>query len=57
MVVAAQEGKKIAQLREIKLGDTFGDRIAVIDGLHSGEEVITTGATLVEAGDEVKIIP
>lgn len=57
MVVASQEGKKIAQLREITLGETFGDRIAVKDGLRQGEEVITVGATLVEAGDPVSVIP
>ena len=57
MIVTTSENKKIAQLREITLGQTYGDRIAVQDGLQVGEFVITVGATLVEAGEEVKIIP
>jgi RND family efflux transporter MFP subunit len=57
MVVEPRDGKQIAELREIQLGETFGDRIAVQEGLQPGERVITVGATLVNAGDEVNVIP
>ena len=58
VMVVAQEGtKKVAHLREIKLGETYGDMIAITDGLSAGESVITVGATLVQAGEEVNVIP
>lgn len=57
IVVEDDGARKIARLRDVTLGETYGDTIAVPTGLRSGELVITTGATLVNDGDEVKIIP
>jgi RND family efflux transporter MFP subunit len=57
MVVQTENGKKIAHQRSVKLGQTFGNTIAVLEGLNSGEEIITTGATLVIDGEEVSVIP
>lgn len=46
------EGKKIVYVllsgeeferREVKLGDEYGDRVAVLEGLKSGERVVTQG--------------
>jgi multidrug efflux system membrane fusion protein len=39
------------------LGETYGNTIAVTDGVKEGDRVITTGITLVRDGDVVKIIP
>lgn len=51
--VLDNEGKKIVYVllsgeeferREVKLGDEYGARIAVLDGLKAGERVVTQGA-------------
>lgn len=57
MVVETKNGKTIARQRDVSLGETFGDTIAVLQGVHNNEQVITTGATLVIDGEEVSIIP
>jgi RND family efflux transporter MFP subunit len=56
-VVETQGNRQIARLRGVKLGETFGNAIAVIEGVGVGERVITTGATLVEDGRAVQVIP
>jgi membrane fusion protein, heavy metal efflux system len=51
--VVEDEGKKIVyvllsgeefQRREVKLGDEYGEKIAVLEGLKAGERVVTQGA-------------
>lgn len=51
--VLDNEGKKIVYVllsgeeferREVKLGDEYGDRVAVLSGLKEGERVVTQGA-------------
>jgi multidrug efflux system membrane fusion protein len=56
-VVEGDEGKEKARLRDVKLGDVFGNTVAVTDGLKVGEKAISMGATLVGDGDSVRIIP
>jgi multidrug efflux system membrane fusion protein len=56
-VVIEQGGRQIARARDVKLGDTYGNTIAVTDGVKVGDRVITTGVTLVRDGDPVKVIP
>jgi len=57
MTVQREGGKMIARQKDVTLGETFGDKIAVQQGVTSGEQVITTGATLVLDGEEVTLIP
>src|SRR5882724_2005381 len=56
-VVIEQGGRQIAMVRDVKLGETYGNTIAVTDGLREGDRVVTTGVTLVRDGDPVKVIP
>jgi multidrug resistance efflux pump len=56
-VVQEQEGKPVARLRKVKLGDTVGNMIAVVDGVQLGERVIVTGGTQVSDGALVQILP
>ena len=56
-VVTVQGGRQIARVRDVKLGETYGNTIAVTDGVKQGDRVITTGVTLVRDGDPVKVIP
>jgi len=52
-----QSGRQIARVRDVKLGETYGNTITVTEGVKEGDRVITTGVTLVRDGDAVKVIP
>lgn len=56
-VVETQLGKQVARIRNVKLGDAYGNTVAITEGLKPGEQVITTGATLVTDGELVQVIP
>jgi multidrug efflux system membrane fusion protein len=56
-VVTEQSGRLIAKVREVKLGETYGNTIAVTEGVKEGDRVITSGVTLVRDGDAVNVIP
>lgn len=56
-VVTQQAGKSVARERTVQIGDTAGNSIRVIRGLQPGESVVVTGGTLINDGDEVKVIP
>jgi multidrug efflux system membrane fusion protein len=56
-VMAEEGGRQVARLRDVKLGEAYGNTIAVTDGVKVGERVITTGNTIVLDGDQVKVIP
>jgi RND family efflux transporter MFP subunit len=56
-VVQEQDGKHVARLQKVKLGDTVGNMIAIVDGIQLGERVITMGTTQVIDGAPVQIMP
>jgi len=56
-ILLEQGGRQIARVRDVKLGETYGNTIAVTEGLKEGDRVITTGVTLIRDGDAVKVIP
>ena len=56
-VVTEEGGRQVARLREVKLGESYGNTVAVTEGLKPGDRVITTGGTMVNDGDQVKVIP
>lgn len=56
-VVAEEGGRQVARLREVKLGESYGNTVAVIEGVKPGDQVITTGGAMVNDGDKVKVIP
>jgi len=56
-VVTESAGKATARSREIGLGGTLKNRIIVTSGLQEGERVIVAGASLVQDGEVVQIIP
>lgn len=55
-VVAAAEGGKIAKLRPVEIGGVTGTDISIVNGLALGDEVITTGATLLKDGQRVEVL-
>lgn len=56
-VVTDEGGRQVARLRDVKLGESYGNTVAVTDGVKLGERVITTGNTIVPDGEQVKVIP
>ena len=57
MVVEDAGGRHVARLRNITLGESHGNSVAVISGVKAGEIVVTTGVTQVADGEEVRVIP
>ena len=43
--------------QDVQIGSTYGNLIAVEHGLVPGDHVVTTGATLIKNGEQVRIIP
>ena len=56
-VVTDEGGRPVARVRDVKLGESFGNAVAVAEGLKPGDQVIVTGGTMVNDGDQVKVIP
>ena len=48
---------KVARMRRVSLGPTFGDVLAVTNGVKPGELVIRAGATMIADGEAVEVIP
>ena len=57
IVVTEESGRQLARVRDVKLGESFGNAVAVAEGLKPGDQVIVTGGTMVNDGDQVKVIP
>jgi multidrug efflux system membrane fusion protein len=47
----------IARPRTVQVGEAYGNNIAIISGLKTGDRVISTGASLVHDGDRLQLIP
>ena len=56
-ILLEEAGRQIAKTRDVKLGESYGNTIAVSEGGKEGDRVITTGVTLVRDGEPVKVIP
>lgn len=48
---------KVAAMRKVTLGPTFGELLAVTSGLEPGELVVRSGGTMIADGDAVEIVP
>ncbi len=55
-VIEDQAGKSLARMRNVELGEAYGNMIGVKAGLSLSERVISTGATLVKDGWQVQVI-
>jgi multidrug efflux system membrane fusion protein len=40
----------------VSVGDAYGNMVQVLSGLKAGDRVVTSGATLVKSGDQVRIV-
>ncbi len=57
MLVEDQGGRLTARSRNVSLGETFGNRIAITEGLRGGERVIVSGASMIRDGETVAVLP
>jgi RND family efflux transporter MFP subunit len=57
LVVERQNNVDIARMRRVELGEVMGNAIAVLKGIAPGEQVVTSGATLLVDGDPVRVVP
>ena len=56
MVMEEREGKHIARLRPVTLGESVGNAIVIKSGLQAGELVVTTGASQIADGEQVLVV-
>jgi multidrug efflux system membrane fusion protein len=56
-VVEDGGGRPVARLRRVDLGEVIGNRVVVRDGLRRGEAVVVSGATIVQDGRPVRVVP
>ena len=56
-IAEEHDGRTIARLRDVELGQSYGNAVAVISGVQAGERVITSGATQVTDGERVQVVP
>ncbi len=57
LVVERQNNVDVARMRRVELGEVMGNTIAVLEGIALGEQIVTTGATLLADGDPVRVVP
>jgi len=56
--VADETGDTVrVRTQDVTLGDTYGNNISVLSGLNNRDRVVTSGANMIKAGDQVKVIP
>jgi RND family efflux transporter MFP subunit len=56
-VVVREGEKEIARRRAVQPGPAFGNMVSIIKGVALGEHVISNGATFVNDGQAVRVIP
>jgi RND family efflux transporter MFP subunit len=56
MVAQERAGTLVANLRKVQLGTTHDNSVAV-EGVQTGERVVSVGAQLLEDGDPIQVIP
>ena len=55
-VVTGAKGEETAKLRPVEIGPVIGTDITVVRGLADGDEVITSGASLLKDAQRVEIV-
>lgn len=56
-VVEDEGGKQRGRLRNVTLGEAFGNRVAVTSGVKVSDRVITSGSSRLVDGEAVQVIP
>jgi RND family efflux transporter MFP subunit len=56
-VVTHQGDRDTVHRRTVQPGPAFGNTVSIVEGVSRGEKVVTNGATLVNDGQVVRVIP
>ncbi len=56
-VVEESSGALVARRRPVKLGNAYGNAIAIAEGVRPGERVVVSGILLLNDGDMVRVVP
>ncbi|MFZ2958532.1 MAG: efflux RND transporter periplasmic adaptor subunit [Candidatus Ozemobacteraceae bacterium] len=56
LVVASEQGKTIARMKEIKLGLPDGNQVEIISGIKEGDRVVVDGAAFISDGEAITIV-
>ena len=56
-VVTRQGDKDVVHRRTVQPGPAFGNMVSILEGISRGDRVVTNGATLVNDGQSVHVIP
>ena len=56
-IVEEKQGKQIARIRAVQLGEIFGNNISVSSGVKLGEKVVVSGTAMINDGDVVRAVP
>ncbi len=49
-------GDRMAQVREVKLGQMVGSDVQILEGLQPGDDLVVSGAQYLKTGDKVTVI-
>lgn len=55
VVIKQEQGKSVAHRRIVKLGEAYGNLVAVTEGIEAGDQVVIVGAALVKEGEQVRV--
>lgn len=56
-IVDGPDSEAVVHERVVRLGSLMGNKVAVEEGIESGERVVAMGANLVQDGETVRILP
>lgn len=56
-LVLRDGGLDIAKLQPVQLGNTYGNQVAILQGVKTGDRVVSMGSTQVKDGQAVQVLP
>jgi len=56
-VLEKRDDNYVARGRKVAIGRVFGNKVVIVHGLVPGEQIVTTGATMLSDGRVVNVIP
>ena len=52
-----RDGKTYVRSVAVALGDTYGNSVEVLSGLSRSERIVSTGASFLQSGQQVRVVP
>jgi hypothetical protein len=54
--VTERDGKQLAQLKSVRIGETFGKSVAIDEGLTPGEQIVVNRTNQLSDGSLIRVI-